>query len=71
MIFAVPIVGKILEGLAASEAGGAATTQKTDPQKIQSLGAADPADFAQTVNDLDRAAGARAAQHGASGAAKV
>jgi hypothetical protein len=66
MIFAVPIIGKILDGLAASEASAAATTQKTDSQTIQAPGgAAAPADFAQAVDNLDRAADARAAQHGA------
>jgi len=63
MIFALPIVGKILAGAAASEAGAASPTQTTDPRKAN--GAADSVDFTQTVDNLDRAAGATTAQHGA------
>jgi hypothetical protein len=63
MIFTVPIVGKILAGFAASELGAAPAAQATDPQKIS--GAADAVDFAKSVDDLDRAAAAKAALHSA------
>jgi hypothetical protein len=66
MIFALPIVGKILAGAAASEAGAASATQTTDPRKTS--GAADSVDFTQTVDNLDHAAGAKTAQHSAAGA---
>jgi hypothetical protein len=56
MIFTVPIVGKILEGLAASETGAAAATQKAEPQKPGSA-----VDFTQTVDNLNPAA--KAPQH--------
>jgi hypothetical protein len=68
MIFAIPIAGKILAGLAASEVGAAPPTQETDPQKLS--GAANAIDFTQTVDDLDRASGAAANLHGAHAAAK-
>jgi hypothetical protein len=60
MIFALPIVGKILDGLAASEASAAAAPQKTNAPK--NSGAAGAADFAQAVDSLDPAA--KTAQHG-------
>jgi hypothetical protein len=63
MFFAVPIVGKILAGFAASEASaGAPTTQKIDQLKVQSRGSVpvDPADFSQTLDSLDHAASAKA-----------
>ena len=68
MIFTVPIVGKILAGFAASELAAAPAAQATDAQKTS--GAADSVDFAKAVDDLDRAAAAIMAQHGAHGAAK-
>jgi hypothetical protein len=68
MIFTVPIVGKILAGFAASEVGAAPTAQAADPQNAS--GAADAVDFAKAVDDLNRAAAAITAQHGAHGAAK-
>lgn len=68
MLFAIPIAGKILAGAAASEAGAASATQTTDARKTSR--AADAADFAQTVANLDPAAGAKAAQHGATAGAK-
>jgi hypothetical protein len=73
MLFAVPIVGKILAGFAASEASAdVSATQKVGPSKIQSVasGAVDPSDFAQTLDSLDKA-GAAKAQHSLFGAAKV
>jgi hypothetical protein len=63
MIFAIPIVGKILAGAAASEADAVSAAQTTDPRKTS--GAAGSVDFTQTVDNLDPAAGAKAAQHGA------
>ena len=63
MIFALPIAGKILAGAAASEAGAASAAQPTDPRRAS--GAADSADFTQTVANLDQTAGAKTAQHSA------
>ncbi|MGD0642381.1 MAG: hypothetical protein ABSC22_16675 [Roseiarcus sp.] len=68
MIFAVPIAGKVLAGLAASDVGAAPATQTTDPRKTGD--AADAVDFTQTVDNLNQAAGAFMTQHGAHGAAK-
>ncbi|MGO9770672.1 MAG: hypothetical protein ACLPSW_14175 [Roseiarcus sp.] len=62
MFFAIPIVGKILAGAAASEVDAASATQAADPRKAS--GGADSVDFTQTVDNLDSAAGAKAAQHG-------
>jgi hypothetical protein len=71
MIFPIPIVGKILAGVASQACAGSAT-QETGAQTNLSLGgAASPADFAQAVADLDRAAGAKAAQRGVFIAAKI
>jgi hypothetical protein len=63
MIFAVPVIAKVLAGLAAPEVGAAPAAQSSDPQKTS--GAADLADFTQTVANLDQTAAAVAAQHGA------
>jgi hypothetical protein len=68
MIAAVPVIGKILAGLAAFDIGAAPAAPTTDPRKTG--GAAAPVDFAQTVDNLNQAAGATVAQHGARGAAK-
>jgi len=69
MIFAVPIVGKILGSLAASEIGASATAQKSDAPKAS--GATRAVDFAQTVDNLDPAAGAKTAQHGPLAGGKI
>jgi hypothetical protein len=61
MLFAVPIVGKILAGAAASEVSAASTTQTTDAKKTN--GAPAVADFTQTVDTLDSTAAAHAAHH--------
>ena len=64
MIPALPLVGKILVDLVASGASAPVAPQDADPQKIG--GAAKPGDdFAQAVDDLQRAAGAGTAPHGA------
>jgi hypothetical protein len=72
MIFPIPIVGKILAGVAASQTCAGSATQETGAQTNLSLGgAASPADFAQAVADLDRTAGAKAAQRGVFIVAKI
>jgi hypothetical protein len=71
MLFAVPIVGKILAGFAASEASGdVSATLKTGATKIQSAVSGDPADFAQTLDSVDQAA-AKRSQHSLFGADKL
>ena len=73
MFFAVPIVGKILAGFAASEASaGASATQKTAQSKVQSVtgSAVNPADFAQTLDTIDQAAASKT-QHSLFSSAKV
>jgi hypothetical protein len=73
MLFAVPIVGKILAGFAASEASAdVSATQKSGAAKIQSglSAAADPADFSQTLDSIDQAA-AKRTQHSLFDVAKV
>jgi hypothetical protein len=72
MIFAVPIIGKILAGFAASEASASASTsQKIGAAKIQPSGAAaDPADFAQTLDTVGQTAASKA-QHSVFGPAKI
>ena len=73
MIFALPIVGKILAGFAASEAGAAASpAQRVGQASLQGglSGAVNPADFAQTLDNLDKSAAAKAA-HGSIFAAKA
>jgi hypothetical protein len=72
MIFAIPIVGKILAGFAASETSvGAPTTQKAGQPNIQAIGAsaANPTDFAQALNSVDQAASK--ASHSVFDSAKV
>ncbi len=65
MIFPIPVVGKILAGFAASQTCAASATQETGAQaNLSPGGAASPAGFARAVDDLDRAAGAKAAQRG-------
>ncbi len=63
MIAALPLVGKALVDLVASGVGGVAAPQDVDPKKVS--GAADAGDFTQTVDDLQRAAGAGIAPHDA------
>jgi hypothetical protein len=67
MIPALPLVGKILVDLVASGASAALSPQDSDASKV---GGADKtgADFTQTVDDLQRAAGAATPPHGAHGA---
>jgi len=60
MIFAVPLIGKVLAEAAASELGAASSAQTTDAKAAGSSGAAD---FTQTVASLDRTA-TTATQHG-------
>jgi len=72
MIFALPIIGKVLAGFAASEASaGVASAQKSGKTVGQSGAAADPADFAVTLDNLDQSAAAKAAHRGPFDAAKV
>jgi hypothetical protein len=61
MFFAIPIVGKILAGFAASEASADVSSTQTSPQNIQAIAghAANPTDFAQTLDAIDQAASAR------------
>jgi hypothetical protein len=59
MFFAIPIVGKILAGMAAAEASAdVSAPQKVSQLKTQasSVGPVDPAAFAQTLNSVDQAA---------------
>ena len=73
MLFAVPIIGKILAGFAASEASAdVSATQKAGVSKIQAglSAAANPADFAQTLDSIDQAA-AKRTQHSLFDATKV
>jgi hypothetical protein len=59
MFFAIPIVGKILAGMAAAEASAdTSAPQKVSQLKAQasSVGPVDPAAFAQTLNSVDQAA---------------
>ena len=61
MPFAIPLVGKIIAGLATSEATAAGpTAPKLDTDKTAE--APDAASFGQTLDDLSRAAAASAAQ---------
>ncbi len=69
MIFAVPIVGKILGGAAASEVGAASSAPTSDPRKTSRT--ADPVDFTQTIDNLDSAAGAKATQQHSAHAGKA
>jgi hypothetical protein len=69
MLFAVPLVAKVLAGFAASELGAAPAAQSTDPQKI--AGAANVPDFTQTIDNLDRAASGKAAHAAAADVAKI
>jgi hypothetical protein len=69
MIPALPLVGKMLVDLVASGASAAVAPQDSDPQKV--IAAANAGDdFTQTVDDLQRAANAGTAPHGAHGAAR-
>ena len=67
MIPALPLVGKILVDLVASGASAAAPSD-ADPKTVNA--AANSADFAQAVDDLQRAAGTGTTPHGAHGAAR-
>jgi hypothetical protein len=69
MLLAIPVIGKILGSLAASEASAASGPQKTDAPKTS--GSANAADFAQTVDRLDPAAGAKTGQHSPLAGGKV
>jgi hypothetical protein len=72
MIFPIPIVGKMLAGLAASQTCAASATQETGAQTNLSVGGAPaPAGFAQTVDDLDRTVGAKAGRRGELAAVKI
>jgi hypothetical protein len=62
MIPALPLVGKILVDLVSS--GAAVAPQDSDPQKVANA-AKSGDDFTQAVDDLQRAAGAGTAPHGA------
>jgi hypothetical protein len=66
MIFALPIVGKVLAGFTASEASaGATAAQKVGKAAFKATGAAaDPADFAVALDNLDKTAASRIAQKG-------
>jgi len=69
MIAAVPLIGNILAGIAASVSGVASPTQE-DQQKIKQLGSAtSSSNFTQTMDKLDRASGSTPAQH--TSAAKI
>jgi hypothetical protein len=73
MFFAIPIVGKILAGLAATEASAdSSATQAATQLKTQASrgGIIDPSAFAQTLNAVDQAA-ASGPQRAAPGAAKA
>jgi hypothetical protein len=62
MIFAVPIVGKILAGLAASEASASPSeTQKINRLKLEATHGGDvsPAAFGQTLDKLDQGSGSK------------
>jgi hypothetical protein len=63
MIFALPIIGKVLAGFAASGADAITSTtqrvgQTAGPSGVN--GAANPTDFAQTLDSLDQSAAAKA-----------
>jgi hypothetical protein len=63
MIFALPIVGKILAGFTASSIDAmTSTTQKVgQAASLSNLnGAANPADFTQALDSLDQSAAAKA-----------
>jgi hypothetical protein len=61
MPFAIPLIGKILAGLASSEtSASSATTQKTSTDS--SSGASNTADFSQTVDNVSLAAAGAAQQ---------
>jgi hypothetical protein len=62
MIFAIPIVGKVLAGLAASEASASpAETQKINRLKLAAShgGAVTAGAFGQALDKLDSAAGSK------------
>ena len=62
MPFAIPLVGKILAGLASSETSApATTTQKTDADNAS--GGSNGVAFSQTVDDVSRAAASAASQN--------
>jgi len=69
MIPALPLVGKILTDLAACGPGAVAAPQDVDPQKVGAA-ATSGDDFAQAVDDLQRAANAATTPSGAHGAAR-
>jgi hypothetical protein len=63
MIFAVPVVGRILAACAASEASTSASpTENTTRPNLQTSGAdaVNPAAFTQTLNKLEHAAASKA-----------
>jgi hypothetical protein len=72
MFFAIPIVGKILAGFAASETSADVSSTQASPQNIQSVAghAANPTDFAQTLDAINQAASSRLS-HGSLSAGKV
>ena len=66
MIFALPIVGKILAGFSASEAGASASPAQSIGKVSAQAGvgsAANPADFAQTLDNLDQSGASKPSQH--------
>ena len=71
MFFAIPIVGKILAGVAAAEASAdtSAPTKVSQLKDQASSGPIDPSAFTQALNSVDRAA-AKSSYHSIS-AAKV
>lgn len=71
MIFAVPIVGKILAGFAATQASDGASTPSSGSVKDLSSSKADPAAFAKTLTMLDQAALSKDPQQHASLGAPV
>jgi hypothetical protein len=69
---AIPVIGKILDVLASSQAGGTSATQNADGRKGPSRAAtAEAADFSQTLHGLESPAGATPAQLDGSTATKT
>jgi hypothetical protein len=73
MLFALPIVGKALASFAASEASAGVAEARTVGARTVTAGAAaaDPADFAVTLDNLDRKAAPKAAPSGPFDPAKI
>ena len=69
MIPALPLVGKMLVDLVSSGASAALAPSDSDAQKVSGA-AKSGGDFTQAVDDLQRAAAAGTAPHGAHGAAR-